>query len=162
MRRVYFLRHAEAEGLVTNDRARRLTQHGVEQACRVGTFLRGVGLTGVFVLTSPYERALMTAELVAGKAGYGEPVVADWLGCGMEAAGCRRECRRLFESGVDGDVLLVGHEPDLSAAMSEWMGGVSRVKFKKATLAGLRVKVFEAGGGVLEFFVPCSMMNNAC
>lgn len=122
---IWLLRHGDAEDGADDD-ARRLTDKGERQAHWAGRALAALGVELDACLTSPKLRALDTARIACGHLDL-EPEVEDELaGGGLEidpvAAG-------------RGEVLLVGHEPDLSDAIAAVTG--ARVKLKKGGLAAL-------------------------
>jgi phosphohistidine phosphatase len=96
------------------------------------------------VLFSPKVRAHQTAQLAveSWEAQQRElPAVHPPLAGGFDAA---QALETMAAVGVDGRVLLVGHEPDLSRVVGQLTGG--RVDVKKGGLAVLRL---EGGGGEL-------------
>jgi phosphohistidine phosphatase len=123
---IWVLRHGDAEDEADDDASRRLTAKGERQARAAGAALAalGAGLDGC--LTSPKVRAAQTAQLAC------EP-----LGVEVE------ETPALRGGDVDlealaagrGDVLIVGHEPDLSRAIQRASG--ARVELKKGGIAAL-------------------------
>ncbi|MBA2546375.1 MAG: histidine phosphatase family protein [Solirubrobacterales bacterium] len=126
---IWLLRHGDAEDDAPGaggDAERRLTEKGRRQARGAGKALNALGADLKACLASPKVRALETAEL-ACKALDLEAELDDRLrGGGFDpndlAAG-------------RGDVLLVGHEPDLSDAIAALTG--ARVKLRKGGLAAL-------------------------
>jgi phosphohistidine phosphatase len=128
---IWLLRHGDAESDAADDASRRLTQKGVDQAEAAGRALAALGIEVNACVTSPKLGALQTAEIVCGSLGV-DPEEADGLRGGdfdAEALAAGRA-----------DVLLVGHEPDLSRAIKALTGG--RVKLSKGGLAAI-------DGGVL-------------
>lgn len=111
---LYFLRHAEAEpGPV--DAERPLTGKGRRDARRVGRYLRDTGVRLDQVYTSPLVRARETAEgvLKGGPARRGARLIeAEALLNDTTPAAFLRWLQTL--PAVE-SVLLVGHEPSLSA-----------------------------------------------
>ena len=103
---IYFLRHADAEDFVDSDFTRKLTPKGHDQAERVGKFCKQNGIKPEVFLTSPLVRARETAEIVGKKIG-AEPVIADWLACGMTPETLIAQLEPLTTKS---SALLVGHE----------------------------------------------------
>jgi phosphohistidine phosphatase len=122
---IWLLRHGDAEREGDED-ARRLTEKGERQADHAGRALAELGVRVDACLSSPKIRALDTARIVAGHLG----VDAEAAG---ELAGGEFDPARL--AAGRGEVLLVGHEPDLSRAVGDATGG--RVEMKKGGLAGI-------------------------
>jgi phosphohistidine phosphatase len=118
------LRHGDAEDSATDDATRRLTAKGERQAEAAGLALAALG-TGVDAcLTSTRVRAADTARLACAPLGI-EPEPTDELrGGAFDGPG--------LATGR-GNVLFVGHEPDLSAEVARLTG--ARAKMKKGGLA---------------------------
>ena len=119
---LYFLRHGKAGSpRERDDDARELTKSGVEALRSAAPLWRRLNLRPDVVLSSPLPRALQTAELLCEAVG-GSPVVDDRLRPGAtwgdmaRAMAAHPDARR---------VMFVGHEPDLSAAVSELTGAAS-------------------------------------
>jgi phosphohistidine phosphatase len=149
---IYFLRHADAEDFVDSDFTRKLTPKGLDQAERVGNFCKQNGIKPEFFLTSPLVRARETAEIVGKKTGL-EPVIADWLACGMTP---ETLIAQLDPLTTKSSVLLVGHEPDLSTAVSYLLGLNEPINFpiRKASLTAIDALWLDQGSGSLEFSLP--------
>lgn len=121
---IYLLRHGEAEDGNGDDSARCLTVKGKEQARVAGEALATLKIELDACLTSPKVRAAETARLACKPLGL-EPEVADELrGGGFDA---------LALTAGRGDVLLVGHEPDVSDEVARLTG--AKVKLRKSGLA---------------------------
>jgi phosphohistidine phosphatase len=123
---IWLLRHGDAED-GSPDAERRLTRKGVEQSRVAGAALAEIGVRLDACLTSPKVRAAETARLACAEQDV-DPVVDERLAGGdfdpLELA-----------AGHGEDVLLVGHEPDFSAAIARVTG--ARVKLKKGGLAAI-------------------------
>jgi phosphohistidine phosphatase len=150
--RLYFLRHGIAEDRRPDlpDARRRLTSEGVEEMKNVARGMRALDLRFDALFTSPLARARETAEIVA------------------EALKAEERLREepLLASGCDfGDVagalqglpdrshvLLVGHEPDFSALISDFIGG-GAVRMKKAALACVDAPALRPGAGELRWLL---------
>ncbi len=118
--KLYFLRHAEAEdGPV--DEERQLTGKGRRDARRLGRHLRGLEVSLDRVFSSPLVRAVQTAELVLKGYGRRRPKVEEtpMLTNATSGAAFRRWLRGLTEGE---SILLVGHEPSLSAHVRALLG----------------------------------------
>jgi phosphohistidine phosphatase len=112
---VFLVRHAEAvdETLDRRDPHRHLTPHGRAQARALGDRLRWHDCQPTHVWTSPLVRAVQTAELVVTSIGTETPI--EVMG-ELAPVGVTRELlAKLRALPADAVVMLVGHEPSLSA-----------------------------------------------
>ena len=137
MRKVFVIRHAEAEEPVDaarahrNDGERRLTEAGRRDMQKAARGLAELVDEIPLILTSPLKRALETAEIVHGAFPKAKFKQHRLLSPGFDPA-------ELLESLTDqsGTLALVGHEPDLS----QWIGymtagtGRSVVRMKKGCI----------------------------
>ena len=122
---IWLLRHGEAaEG--SPDSERPLTAKGEEQARTAGLAMARLGVKLKTCLTSPKVRAYETARLACEALGV-EPQNEPRL------AGGPFDPEELATE--DGDVLLVGHDPDFSMAVHKATG--AQVRMKKGGLAGV-------------------------
>ncbi len=112
---VFLVRHAEAvdETLVLRDPYRHLTPHGRAQARALGDRLRWHDCVPTRIWSSPLVRAVQTAELVA--TGLTSPIAVEVV-CDLAPDGVARELANALRAQPDdAAILLVGHEPQLSA-----------------------------------------------
>ena len=155
--RLYLLRHAEAVDQAPSDAARELTAQGLEQARTVGAFCQRHALKPDLVLTSPFRRAVQTAEPVADALGQSPQTVA-FLASGMTPATALSELRayQRFTS-----VMLVGHQPDLGVLAATLLGlqNADALPVGKAALTCLEVARLGTGGAHLRFFLPVKLMG---
>jgi len=142
---VFFLRHGEAGRRVaipSKDMERSLTETGKEEIEKIARSLENMDLEFDKIATSPLARAHETAEIVARiqkKSGKVE------LWDELRPEGNRLDLfRRLSKMRQDADVLLVGHEPQLSNAIGEIISGnlASRIVIKKGGLARIEITSF--------------------
>ena len=135
---LYLIRHAEAAGheLHATDEERPLTAEGQAQTKRLAAALHRHGLRPDVILCSPLVRTRQTAE----------GLLAGWKSKGPKL----RKCAELAPGGdamelaemlaeVEGDVALVGHNPDLEEHLA-WLLGSKKVRLAmaKAAVACLR------------------------
>jgi phosphohistidine phosphatase len=141
---LYILRHGLAgsrEDWGGSDAERPLTDKG---RSRSQAAARGLALLGVapgVILTSPYLRAAETAQLTAEV--LGAPVVEVQE---LEPGRLQQSYRRLLQRYADdSSLLLVGHEPDLSACIGTLIAGSAsaRIDLKKGACALLRLDAAE-------------------
>jgi phosphohistidine phosphatase len=124
------VRHAEAEdrALGKPDPERTLVAAGRRAARATGRALAALKVDPQCVVTSPYPRARETAELIAHE--LGAPLADDAVLLGVELD----DLAGLTERHGD-DLVLVGHEPDLSALVRALTG--ARISFPKAGAAAI-------------------------
>jgi len=122
---IWLLRHGEAED-GSPDAERVLTAKGQRQARAAGAALAAIGAQIELCLTSPKVRAADTARLACEALGV-EPVTEPALGGGPIDPSA-------LTAGLE-QVLLVGHDPDLSMAVHTLTG--AQVRMKKGGLAGI-------------------------
>jgi phosphohistidine phosphatase len=122
---IFFLRHGDAEDAAEDDAARRLTPKGERQAGDAGRALAALGVELGACLTSPRVRAAETARLACEALPGLVPEVTTALGGGDFDS-------RSLAAGR-GDVLFVGHEPDLSNELARLTG--AKAKMRKGGLA---------------------------
>jgi phosphohistidine phosphatase len=130
---IYLLRHGDAEDGDGDDAARRLTGKGERQARAAGEALSALGAEIDACLTSPKMRAVETARLACEPLGVDPETVPELRGGHFDA---------LALAAGRGEVLLVGHEPDLSNEVARLAGG--RVKLRKGGLAILHGSTLQA------------------
>ena len=123
---IWLLRHGDAED-GSPDEERKLTSKGERQARAAGAAMAALGVEPAVCLSSPRVRAADTAKLACESLG-AEVELVDALSGGTFDA-------EELAAGRDGDVILVGHEPDFSEAVQRMTG--ARVKLKKGGLAAM-------------------------
>lgn len=135
---IYLLRHGIAErgrpGMKDSERA--LTDEGREKLRRVLKRAKEAGVAPETILSSPYRRALETAEVAAQALGYrGKIVQTETLVPDASPFDIWEEVRtRESETSI----LLASHEPLMSSLMAFLLGNPAMlVDMKKAALARL-------------------------
>jgi phosphohistidine phosphatase len=156
---IYLLRHGIAEdarpGMGDSERA--LTRDGIERLRRVLTRAHKAGVAPSLILSSPYRRAVETAQIAAEILEYrGEIVRTTTLVPNASPATTWDEVRVL---GGDQVVLLASHEPLMSSLVGYLLGTPSlEVDFKKGALA--RIVCGSTGSaprGVLKWLITASL-----
>lgn len=137
------MRHGIAEHRAASgrDADRSLTPEGIEGVRQVMEKAKQAGLAPKWIVASPYLRAQQTARIAAQILEYEEPILTSTrLTPEADPAEVWAEVRDL---APDSPLLLVAHEPLLSAT-SSWMVGESEVvAFQPATL--VRIDFEETG-----------------
>ncbi len=134
--RLILIRHAAAEARDSSkypdDSQRSLTPKGRKRQRRVIKSLAKTSLTFDFLITSPYVRAVQTAEITTETAGFlgkveQTPILADEF---SPAA----VINYVSQFPLTATVALVGHEPSMSALASELLSGGDQMAlwFKKS------------------------------
>ncbi len=131
---LWILRHADAEDAHGRpDAERPLTEKGRRQAQTVGRALAALGVRLDACLASPRVRALDTAVLACEPLGVDVQVTQELSGGSFDSLA--------LAAGFGGDVLLVGHNPDVAQAVLDLTG--ARVHMRKAALAGIDQRELE-------------------
>ena len=141
---MYVLRHAIAvpHGApgYEKDSERPLTEKGAKKMDRIARVLNRLGIECDVILTSPFPRALQTAEIVAKELGAMKSLVlTDHLAVGGDPERLIAEMQA-NHSAAD-RIMIVGHEPYLSLLTSVLLTGHSDLDIimKKGGIAKLRI-----------------------
>jgi phosphohistidine phosphatase len=123
MKQLLLLRHAEAEPVRSGqtDAQRSLTAHGRMQALQVAQQLRQRGLLPDALLTSPSTRTLETAQILIEQLALPAAPQADTLLYGGSPDVLLARLRACPPEA--GCLLLIGHNPALSALAQHLAGG---------------------------------------
>lgn len=137
---LYVLRHAIAEHLAPGqaDSTRQLTDRGRRKARRVLSHARRVRVRPATMLTSYYHRAVQTAEIASQELRFtGQPIVTEALVPYVSVYQLWDEIR---DHAVAGDLMVVGHNPQLSSLVT-WLIGArgDALWLKKSGLVALDV-----------------------
>ena len=133
---LYIIRHGSAENNHPDgDSARSLTSEGEQKVDKMAGFLKGKMKPDV-ILSSPYKRALQTAERFAGilGLGYENLIITESLHPGSDPTDIIQDVStRGYET-----VAVVGHNPLLSELCADLLGrDCSGIDLKKAAVARL-------------------------
>lgn len=123
----YLVRHAIAEDAGTSghedDSLRPLTEKGGDKMKKIASALRDLGVEPDLIVSSPYVRASQTASILAKTLKYKDELVYnDSLVPMGEPGDMIGEINEKYS--VD-ELMLVGHEPSLSALASVLLAGNS-------------------------------------
>jgi phosphohistidine phosphatase len=158
--KLYFFRHGPAMSRADwdgPDRKRPLTDEGAELTRHVSQRLAGMDLQIDAILTSPYTRALQTAQILdkaLGATGLLKPEPR------LEPDGFTRSSldAMLTEHEGAAGVVLIGHEPSMTEVISDLIGGGELV-LKKAGLARVDIAAASTGSpGALRWLFPPKML----
>ncbi len=158
--RLYVLRHGKAAaraGWIGGDDDRPLTPEGEAAMLREARALKELGVTVERIVTSPLARARRTAEIVAAELGLGETLAEDAaLAHGFDV---RRLAKLIAAHAPVESLMVVGHEPDLSATVGELIGG-GAVALKKGGLARVDLDAPRPGGGELVWLLTPPLLGS--
>lgn len=152
---IYLLRHGIAEDRSSSgrDADRRLTDEGRHKLRAVLSRAQAAGASPSLIVTSPYRRALETAEIAARELGYeGKIVRTESLIPDGTPNGLWQEVRLHRD---EPSILLAGHEPLFSSAVAHLLGSTREmVHFRKGALARIDVETFgQEPAGVLQWML---------
>ena len=137
--KLIFVRHAAAieRSAEIPDETRYLTSEGRVFFRKTARTMLKNGLEPSLILTSPLIRAVQTAEILAETLSFSGPLaVADELASGFDIPALWK----LFNEYRSADELvLVGHEPDLSSLIVSLLALPSGFNFRKGAAIKLKV-----------------------
>lgn len=137
--KLVLVRHAAAVdgSSEINDETRYLTPEGRVFFRKTARTMLKNGVEPALILTSPLIRALQTADILAESLSYCGPlVVRNDLKPGF---GMQELARVLDEYHSAAELVLVGHEPDLSTIIAFLMQLSSRFNLKKGAAVKLKI-----------------------
>jgi phosphohistidine phosphatase len=146
---LYFLRHGKAEARSLKwrpDGKRPLTREGAQKVEEVAQGIQALGLSFDLILTSPYVRALRTAEILAEVFGSRKLFETGNLVSDADPKRVIEEINENFASVEE--IVLVGHEPFMSRLISTLISDEAAsvaIDLKKAGLCKLSVAKLEFG-----------------
>jgi phosphohistidine phosphatase len=150
---LYLLRHGIAEDHAATDADRQLTDEGRQKLYRVMKRAASAGVEPSLILSSPYKRALETAEIAASELHYkGEILRTGALTPDSSPPSLWSEIR---DHRNEPAILLAGHEPLFSAAVAFLLGSTHQmVDFRKAALIRIDVHNFSPSPqGILQWML---------
>jgi len=141
---LYIVRHGIAidreDPKCPPDPQRYLTEEGVEKTKQVAKGMAALGVTADLLLTSPYVRAVQTAEIFAAALDYAKHKIrhTDLLLPGAEPTLFFRELAKERQAS---SVFLFGHAPQLDDVVATALGSKRHItSLKKAGVAMLELK----------------------
>ncbi len=156
---IYLLRHGDAvENPSLRDAERPLTDLGVQQAAFAARFLKADGVKIEVILTSPLLRARQTASIIQDAMKIEAVRTSEHL---SPSSDHRQLFQTMNEQNVE-SILLVGHEPHLSTAISLLIvgGRDAKIEIKKASLACVETqRPIEMNQGHLKWLITANQMK---
>jgi phosphohistidine phosphatase len=155
---LYIHRHGDATQQGYEDAERPLSSIGKEQAASVAKALKALGVELDAILSSTLERAKQTGKIIEKELEVKKFSMTQYLIPGSDHL---ELVKQLNELGLE-HVLLVGHEPHLSALLSLLVNGktYSHIEVKKASLALVETPApIEKGKGALKWLMNLDLLN---
>ncbi len=154
---LYFLRHgiAEDHSATGRDADRCLTEEGREKLRKVLKRAASAGVQPSLIVSSPYKRALETAEIAASQLVYkGEILRVGSLTPDSSPPALWSAIRDHLDQP---SILLAGHEPLFSATVA-WLLGSTRsmVEFRKGALVRIDIPG-SSPQGVLQWMITAKI-----
>ena len=155
---VFILRHASAGVKRPNpllDLKRPLDKEGKSHCLHLAYVLNAMKLNFDLVVSSPLKRSLQTAQLVATETGYEQRILTS--NSLLPEATYTQFQRLLRECSAYENVLVVGHNPNLSGFLGALVGAAgpdetapARVRLRKGSIAKVSL---QRGPGVLQLLI---------
>jgi phosphohistidine phosphatase len=161
---VYLVRHAVAHernaARWPDDALRPLTGAGKRKFRKAAHGLGNCIPKSARVLTSPFVRARETADILVGAVGCRKPIDARELASGAATA----KVFSLLRAHRRHAIVLVGHEPNLSAWLSAALGGEQTrldIEFRKGGAACVRFdRAITPGRATLVWMLPPRLLRS--
>ena len=137
MKYILLLRHAKSswEDLSLDDYERPLSKRGLEDAPKMGKFLRNVTYKPEYIVSSPAKRAEQTTKLCLEGMEGDEDLVKWEQGLYFQTVNKYIEAIKQAPSDVE-KIMIVGHNPLIEATATLLCGGKEKTAFRVPT-AGL-------------------------
>ncbi len=162
---VYVVRHGIAidreDPKCPPDPERYLTEEGVEKTKRVAAAVAALGATPDLLLSSPYVRAMQTAEIFASALDYSKQKIrrTDLLLPGAEPSLFFRELAKDKQTST---LFVFGHAPQLDDIIAAALGSKHHItSLKKAGVALLELKRVSPPNGQLVWLAPPKLLRRA-
>jgi len=143
---LFILRHASAGSPRANpllDLKRPIDKDGKTQCLQLAHVLNALKLNFDLVVSSPLKRAQQTAQLVATETGYEQKIL---ISNALAPAATFAQFQRLLrDTSTSENVLVVGHNPNVSQFLSQLLGlgdepAIPRVRMRKGSLARVNLQ----------------------
>jgi phosphohistidine phosphatase len=143
------------------DPDRYLTEDGIKKTKQIAECVANLGVEPDLLISSPYVRAMQTAEIFAAALEYPKQKIrrSDLLLPGTEPALFFKELARDKDSAV---VFCFGHAPHLDDLVAAGLGSKHHVtSLKKAGIAALELKRLSPPGGQLLWLSTPKLLRKA-
>src|SRR5205814_3425042 len=162
---LYIVRHGIAidreDPQCPPDPERYLTEEGVEKTKGVAKRVAALGVAADLFFTSPYVRAVQTAEIFADALDYSRQKIrrSELLLPGAEPTLLFRELAREKQAS---SIFLFGHAPHLDDVIATALGSKKHVTaLKKAGVALVELKRISPPAGILAWLATPKMLRRA-
>lgn len=162
---IYVVRHGIAidreDPKCPADPERYLTQEGIEKTKRVAAAVAAMDVSADSFLSSPYVRAMQTAEIFADALDYAKQKIrqTDLLLPGAEPTMFFRE---LAKDKHTGTLFIFGHAPQLNEIIATALGSKHHItSLKKAGIALLEMKRVSPPNGQLLWLATPKILRRA-
>jgi phosphohistidine phosphatase len=143
------------------DPERYLTEEGIEKTKRVAAAVAALGASPDLLLSSPYVRAMQTAEIFASALDYSKQKIrqTDLLLPGTEPSLLFRELAKDKQSST---LFVFGHAPQLDDIIAAALGSKHHVtSLKKAGVALIELKRVSPPNGQLVWLATPKVLRRA-
>jgi phosphohistidine phosphatase len=152
---LYLLRHgiAEDHAATGRDPDRALTEEGRNKLRRVMKRAAVAGVSPALIISSPYKRAVETAEIAASELDYKGKILR--VGSLTPDSSPPSVWSEIREHRDEASILLAGHEPLFSATVAFLLDSTHQmVDFRKAALMRIDIQAFGSSPqGVLQWML---------
>jgi len=162
---IYVVRHGIAidreDPKCPPDPERYLTEEGIEKTKRVAAAVAALGASPDLLLSSPYVRAMQTAEIFASALDYSKQKIrrTDLLLPGTEPSLLFRELAKDKQTST---LFVFGHAPQLDDIIAAALGSKHHItSLKKAGVALLELKRVSPPTGQLVWLAPPKLLRRA-
>jgi phosphohistidine phosphatase len=162
---LYIVRHGIAidrdDPKCPPDPDRYLTEDGIKKTKQVAKGVAALGVSPDLLLSSPYVRAMQTAEIFAEALDYAKPKIrrTDLLLPGSEASLFFRELAKDKHSAT---IFCFGHAPQLDDLIAAGLGSKHHLtSLKKAGIAFLELKRVSPPSGELVWLAAPKILRKA-
>ncbi len=161
--KLYLVRHGIAidreDPKCPADPERYLTEEGIEKTKQVARGIAALGATAELLFSSPYVRAMQTAEIFADAMSYSRQKIqkTETLLPGTDPLPLFRELAREKQAA---SVFCFGHAPQLDEAIAYALGSKQAITaLKKAGIALIELKRISPPSGLLVWMCPPKMLR---
>ena len=162
---LYLVRHGIAidreDPKCPPDPERYLTEEGIEKTKRVAAAVAALGASPDLLLSSPYVRAMQTAEIFASALDYSKQKIrrTDLLLPGAEPSLFFRELAKDKQTST---LFVFGHAPQLDDIVAAALGSKHHItSLKKAGVALIELKRISPPNGQLVWLAPPKLLRRA-